>query len=290
MKYLLNKIREIEGLTSQELCHQLSISSATMHRLENGCAASDKTLLLIYNYCIQHKIPIDQIVSERIAKAESSIQKSNGYVYLYHGSKSGIEGSIMPLSRSRCDFGKGFYMGTIPDQALMLVCGFPKPKFYVTSLNMNGLKKLDISAKLEWAMLIAYHRGKMERIKDTSFYKKYASMLNGYDVVCGYIANDRMFYVLDSFFEGYITDQALVASLSVLKLGKQYVCITQRGCDHVKIERECLMTPVENMYIRQQGEQNRLQGIVLADDICKRYRREGRFFDEIIDEATRRDV
>lgn len=32
-------------------------------------------------------------------------------VILYHGSKSGIHGSIAPVSRKQCDFGKGFYMG-----------------------------------------------------------------------------------------------------------------------------------------------------------------------------------
>lgn len=29
---------------------------------------------------------------------------------LYHGSKSGINGNIQPLSQAECDFGRGFYM------------------------------------------------------------------------------------------------------------------------------------------------------------------------------------
>lgn len=29
-------------------------------------------------------------------------------VILYHGSRGGIEGGIKPVSRERCDFGKGF--------------------------------------------------------------------------------------------------------------------------------------------------------------------------------------
>ncbi len=39
------------------------------------------------------------------------IIKTNETVTLYHGSKSGIRGAIAPISRKRCDFGKGFYMG-----------------------------------------------------------------------------------------------------------------------------------------------------------------------------------
>lgn len=29
-------------------------------------------------------------------------------ITLYHGSKTGIRGSIAPISREHCDFGKGF--------------------------------------------------------------------------------------------------------------------------------------------------------------------------------------
>lgn len=30
---------------------------------------------------------------------------------LYHGSKNGLSGAIKPMSREKCDFGRGFYMG-----------------------------------------------------------------------------------------------------------------------------------------------------------------------------------
>lgn len=46
--------------------------------------------------------------------------RTNETVTLYHGSKSGIRGKIAPISRERCDFGKGFYMGT--DRIQPLTC------------------------------------------------------------------------------------------------------------------------------------------------------------------------
>lgn len=49
-------------------------------------------------------------------------------------------------------------------------------------------------------------------------------------MIIGYIANDRMFVVLDRFFNGEITDLALINSLSALKLGKQYVALTEKAC------------------------------------------------------------
>ena len=36
----------------------------------------------------------------------------------YHGSRNGISGIINPCSRSNCDFGKGFYIGTKYAQAV----------------------------------------------------------------------------------------------------------------------------------------------------------------------------
>ena len=152
--------------------------------------------------------------------------KESKSIILYHGSKSGLKGNIEPKSRENCDFGRGFYMGTEPEQPLTLICNFPKACFYTLELNLEGLKILDIDIGVEWALLIAFNRGKMEPVKGSRIYEKYESMMKGYDVVVGYIADDRMFVVLDRFFRGEITDRALVESLSVLKLGKQYVAVT----------------------------------------------------------------
>ena len=207
---------------------------------------------------------------------------------LYHGSKSGIQGKIKPASRDRCDFGAGFYMGTDPLQPLTLICDYEQSVFYILSVDLHSLKTLDVPADIEWAMLVAYHRGRMEAARGTKFFQKYQELDKGYDMVIGSIANDRMFYVLDSFFEGTITDTALVKSLSALKLGRQYVAITQKACDAVKIEREVQLLWMERQALKKSSEQNRSNGIAFANQICKEYRREGRFFDEILDGAKQR--
>lgn len=119
--------------------------------------------------------------------------KNSEIVTLYHGSGSGIRGAIAPISRERCDFGKGFYMGT------------------------------DISQPL-----------------------------------------------------------TLIHSLSALKLGKQYVALTEKACKNIKILNEQELSEKDRDKRKQESEANRSQGIVLADEMCRRYRREGRFFDEIL--------
>ena len=105
------------------------------------------------------------------------------------------------------------------------------------------------------------------------------------DLVIGSIANDRMFYVIDNFFIGNITDAALVGSLSALQLGKQYVAVSQKGCDAVRIEAEVELSHLERMFIQEVAEKNRAKGVSLANDICRNYRRKGLFFDEILEKA-----
>lgn len=116
-------------------------------------------------------------------------------------------------------------------------------------------------------MLVAYHRGRMERIKGTALYEKYRDMGKKKDLMIGSIANDRMFYVIDNFFIGNITDKALVKSLSALQLGKQYVAVTQKCCDVVRVEVEISLSHLERRFMKDVAEENRIKGSSLAKEI-----------------------
>lgn len=203
-------------------------------------------------------------------------------VTLYHGSKSGIHGAISPISREYCDFGKGFYMGTDRTQPLTLICNYPNAKLYTLGIDLSGLKILDVEVGLDWAFLVAYNRGKMESAKGTAIYNRFADFSKDYDMIIGYIANDRMFVVLDRFFKGEITDLALINCLSALKLGKQYVALTEKACKKIQILDEQALNENEREKLKQESQANRSKGITLAEEICRKYRRDGQFFDEIL--------
>lgn len=286
MQKLIKHIRDYLGLSQADFAEKLGVNFATVNRWENGRAIPTKLAQAkLYDYCKEQGVPVYQFVLDKIANEAASVNLEDGRILLYHGSKSGIVGDIAPKSREMCDFGKGFYMGTEPGQPLTLICDFEKSKFYVVSINTKALDTVEIKADLDWAMLVAFHRGRMDKIKGTSFYEKYSRIDAGKDLVIGSIANDRMFYVLDNFFMGNITDMALVNSLSALKLGKQYVATTEKACAAVRIEREIPLSMMERRFLQDESDANRQKGIALANDICKNYRREGNFFDEILDEA-----
>ena len=111
---------------------------------------------------------------------------------------------------------------------------------------------------------------------------KYENMAKGYDVILGYIADDRMYRVMKSFFEKEITDVALLNSLSALDLGKQYVAITEKACKQIKIVKEKSLSPLELGILKERSIVRREEGVALTEQVLIKYRREGKFFDEII--------
>ena len=263
----IKEIRSRLNLSQSELAEKLGVSFATVNRWEKGhCEPSQIAVNAIKNLCAENNIDFSQLEG-------TSIITSDEIVTLYHGSKSGLHGPIAPSSRDRCDFGRGFYMGTERMQPLTLTCNYPEGKLYTLQVDLTGLKILDVEVGLDWALLIAFNRG---------IYRQYAAMADGCDMVIGYIANDRMFVVLDRFFNGEITDLALINSLSALKLGKQYVALTEKACNQIKILDEQHISEEDRESLKMESETNRSKGIALADEICRKYRREGRFFDEIL--------
>ena len=209
----------------------------------------------------------------------------NKPLLLYHGSKNGIIGDINPLSRELCDFGKGFYMGTDKQQALTLICNFPNPKLYTLRADLDDLRILELKVGIDWALLIAYYRGKMKAVKNSNLYRKYSNMAVDCDIIIGHIANDRMFMVLDRFFAGDITDTALIGSLAALKLGKQYVAVTKKACRQIEVIDEKTFSSAERNCLRTASEAYRQEGIRKAEEVIRKHRRDGRFFDEILEEG-----
>lgn len=273
-------------MSQTEFAKQLNVTFQAVNRWENGRALPDKLAQSkMFDLCREKQLPVYDMILKKITDKSKAMKLDSNRVLLYHGSKSGIEGTIEPKSRKQCDFGKGFYMGTDPGQTLTLICDYEKSKFYIVSVSTENLALIEVPADIDWAMLVAYHRGKMEKIDGTPFYNKYRDMTQDKDLIIGNIANNRMFFVIDNFFVGNVTDMALVNSLSALQLGKQYVVISQKGCDAVRIEAEVELSYLERLFIKEIAEENRARGISLANDICKNYRREGMYFDEILDEA-----
>lgn len=278
MKDLIKAIRFAANMNQEQFASTLGTTPLSINRWENGKTLPNRMAQTqLYNFCREHAIDVAQLIIDTKAYGDT-----DNKLVLYHGSKKGIVGDIAPISRDECDFGSGFYMGTNTLQPLTLVCNEDKPKFYTVELDMTGLKVLTVEIGMDWAMLIAYYRKEMESAKGTPIYEKYAHMADGYDVIIGYIANDRLYTELSRFFNRTLTDVALINCLSALDLGKQYVAISEKACKQIKILKEEPLSGLELSLLKDMSAERRKEGIALAEEIEVKYRREGKFFDEIL--------
>ena len=278
MKELIKAIRSAANMNQEQFASALGTTPLSINRWENGKTIPNRMAQTqLYNFCKERELDVVEI----IVNAKEYTDENNKLV-LYHGSKKGIDGDIAPISRGECDFGKGFYMGTTTLQPLTLVCNEDKPKFYAVELDTTDLKVLTVDISMDWAMLIAYYRKEMESAKGTPVYEKYAHMADGYDLIIGYIANDRMYTELSRFFNRTLTDVALINCLSALDLGKQYVAVSEKACKQIKVLKEYPLSQLELALLKDMSAERRKEGIALAEEIEIKYRREGKYFDEIL--------
>ena len=284
MTELIRYIRSIADVSQQQFADELRVAFATVNRWENGKTTPPPSAQkAIYDFCLRNGIDIADFIISRLSQEKQNLEDENGVQILFHGSKSGIDGDIMPQSRSQCDFGKGFYMGTEILQPLTLICNYKNPVLYFVTIDQINLDTLQLPTDISWAFVVAYNRGKLERVRGKTLYTKYAELIRGRDLIIGDIADDRMFYVLDNFFEGNITDKGLVECLSTLHLGKQYVAVSEKACRQVKVLNEYNLSELELMALKDISDTNRQKGIESANEICKLYRRDGKFFDELLE-------
>ena len=211
-------------------------------------------------------------------------------IILYHGSRGGIDGAIKPVSRPRCDFGMGFYMGTNPDQAKTLVSTNQSPFFYKLELKLDALQQSRILRLdgMDWAYFVLYNRGRLDTVKKSPLYKKCASLAADKDLIIGPIADDAMNEVMSRFIHGDITDRAFLECIRGLNYGIQYVAKTAAACSCVNVLEKKPLYGKELEDAIQLSENRRREGKALADTMQRKYRREGKYFDEILQELRQK--
>lgn len=214
---------------------------------------------------------------------------------LYHGSKSGIIGEITPyykLNRETCDFGKGFYLGDMPEQPKGLIVNRKNGRYYEIEYNMEGLKikkfEDDYDDQMDWALFIAYNRMPQLFEKYPSLKARYDVYSNWYDIFIGLIADDSMVNTLNKFFTGSSTDKVLIDCLKHVKLGKQYVLKTDRACDkeriQILVDRQLTSNEKKMAYAESAQRNNQMDSIIKMYETKYRRDMSAKYIDEIMEE------
>ena len=135
---------------------------------------------------------------------------------LFHGSKIEVKNPDIYHSRKRVDFGQGFYVTPIYEQALSLCQRYLKIGLdaYVSTyiFDEKGLKECNVkefdSYSDEWLDFVLNCRKELDK--------------SDYDIVIGGVANDKVFDTVELFFSGMIDKTEALKRLKFAKPNLQF--------------------------------------------------------------------
>jgi len=175
-------------------------------------------------------------------------------------------------------------MGDTPLQPQTLICRSETPVFYELELEDAGLRYLDFEDDLDWALFVAYNRGETSKYAGTPLEAKTQAATRGIDLVRGRIANDRVFFAVQRFYDGLMTVETLSVVLKALNYGGQVVAISPHACAAIKILSERTLAKIECDNLRRKSDVQRERAEELTTKIMRERRHmDGRYFDEVCD-------
>lgn len=210
-------------------------------------------------------------------------------VILFHGSRNGINGEIQPISRNRCDFGKGFYMGSIEKQAKGLVVSSESPTIYQLKFKLSEIpeNKILILDGENWLYTVLANRKLSTQFSESVLAKHWLNETNKYDVIIGSIADDKMRDAINAFSQNLITDTNLTRCLQSVDYGTQYVAKTEFACGKIEILSATHLDKKEKKEIEHYNLQKRIETSESLAQINAAHYNDGHILSEIIQNANK---
>lgn len=138
---------------------------------------------------------------------------------VYHGSYMQVIQPDIKKSRMNVDFGQGFYITPIMEQAYSWARRFKKSK----GQSIVSVYELDMErCKNEYVIL--EFDGYTEAWLDYIMLCRKAKVVEKYDIIIGGVANDKVFNTIELFFDGLIEKTEAIKRLRYEKPNLQ-ICI-----------------------------------------------------------------
>ncbi|WP_300507381.1 DUF3990 domain-containing protein [uncultured Duncaniella sp.] len=140
---------------------------------------------------------------------------------VYHSSTISVENPDVSFSRDYLDFGKGFYLTTLHDQAVKYAQRFKRRKqsawlsTYEFIFNPDDWKILKFdSYNREWLQFVSKCRAGVD--------------CSDYDLIIGGIANDQVVQTIERYFAGELSENDALGLLKYERPNNQYCIRSQR--------------------------------------------------------------
>ncbi|MBO6117995.1 MAG: DUF3990 domain-containing protein [Bacteroidales bacterium] len=149
---------------------------------------------------------------------------------LYHGTNTDIQTIDFNKCNPNKDFGQGFYLTDIKEQAVLMakrrvrITNIGTPVVLEYDFDINSLSDGQLQVKIfdrpskEWALFILANR----KSSSTGF-------KHNYDIVIGLIADDGVVFQLERYEHNLITLDTLVREVTFRELNKQYFFGTNKA-------------------------------------------------------------
>ena len=156
---------------------------------------------------------------------------------LYHGSNTNIKEIDLSMCRPFRDFGRGFYLTEIKEQAEKMAeriagiyGGTPVLNIYEfdeEALKNEGLnvKNFGVQTSKEWANFVKNNRNK--NFEDYSSLE--CNLDNKYDIVIGPVADDKMAVLFRQYENRMISFDYMLKEMTYKKTSNQYSFHTERA-------------------------------------------------------------
>ena len=277
----VDDIKKLLKLSDEVLCSEyLNVSKMTYYRWKDQKQIpSNNDLEFFYNAIYLKKINLNKVKEELYLSLNSENVK-----ILMHGSKTNLNGEIsVTYGQSGKDFGQGFYAGESIDQAISFVSTYPTSSLYFLKLNnFLNIKKLELDISLDWLILVAYNRGRLEKYKNSNFLKKILEKAKNADLIIAPIADNSMYAIINEFLNGTITDEQCINAVSANRLGKQYVFLNDDIISqNLEILEKCyLCTNEKKEYNSKKLMENNVgkQKVIMAK---RKYAGKGKYIEEL---------
>ncbi len=133
-------------------------------------------------------------------------------IRLYHGSNIAIEEIDLKKTRPYKDFGRGFYLTSMKEQAQKMA---------------QRVSRIFEEPSKEWALFVINNRNRDYQ----DIYSMECNHDNKYDLVIGPVADDDLALLFRQFSGGLISVEVLVEAMKFKKLTNQYSFHTERALE-----------------------------------------------------------
>ena len=185
---------------------------------------------------------------------------------LYHGSSEIVEVPTFGMGTDKNDYGRGFYCTEKVELAKEWACptvkdGFSnKYEFEISDLKVLYLNKEGYHI-LNWLALLLQNRifskrSPVSRQASEYLLQEFLPDVSGYDVICGYRADDSYFSYARDFLNNTISVSQLSRAMKLGKLGEQVVLMSPRAFERIRfVEYEIADGSIYNA--RRMGREER---------------------------------